>query len=117
MTAKEYLEKTYVNSGEYRPPRKAVMCKDGFFISIQGGTDTHYCQPREYCNYYYELELGFPSQKDELIMQWAEDPKNPTQTVYGYVPIEAVEQLIEKHGGIVAVVIPMWQYLKSEVKP
>jgi hypothetical protein len=33
-------------------------------------------------------------------MEYAEDPDNPTNTVYGFVPIELVEQLIENHGGI-----------------
>lgn len=29
-----------------------------------------------------------------------EDPSNPTETVYGYVPRETVLDLLEKHGGI-----------------
>ena len=32
--------------------------------------------------------------------EYAEDDWNYTETVYGYVPIEVVEKLIEKHGGI-----------------
>lgn len=29
------------------------------------------------------------------------DPSDPTGTVYGYVPIEVVESLVEKHGGMI----------------
>lgn len=31
---------------------------------------------------------------------YREDDLDYTDTVYGYVPIEVVEKLIEKHGGI-----------------
>lgn len=44
-------------------------------------------------------EVGFPNQREELLMPYAEDPKTPTETVYGYVPVTLVEQIIEKHGG------------------
>lgn len=44
-------------------------------------------------------EVGFPNQREELLMPYAEDPETPTETVYGYVPVTLVEQIIEKHGG------------------
>lgn len=37
--------------------------------------------------------------EDELINEYAEG-LDYTDTAYGYVPIEIVEKLIEKHGGI-----------------
>jgi hypothetical protein len=33
-------------------------------------------------------------------MEYAESAEYPTETVYGYVPVELVEKLIEFHGGI-----------------
>lgn len=33
-------------------------------------------------------------------MEYCENPENPTDTVYGYVPIEVIEEIITKHGGI-----------------
>lgn len=81
-----------------RPP---VKCKDGFSISIQA-SQYHYCSPRVDGDVIYdEVELGFPSAEDELIAEFAEDPDDLTKTVYGGVPVEIVNQLIEKHGGIV----------------
>ena len=47
------------------------------------------------------MELGYPSEPDELIKEYAEDWDDLTDTVYGYVPIEVVDKLLEKHGGIV----------------
>ena len=33
-------------------------------------------------------------------MPHVEDASKPTDTVYGYVPIEVIEQVITKHGGL-----------------
>lgn len=46
------------------------------------------------------FELGYPSAPDDLIASYADDPIAQTDTVYGYVPAEVVEALIQKHGGI-----------------
>ena len=99
MTAKEYMEKTFERGNEYLR-RARIECNDGFSMSVQGGTSFHYCTPRENVNEYEEVEIGFPSEKEELIMQYAENKDEPTDTVYGYVPIETVEAVVEKHGGI-----------------
>ena len=81
--------------------RPRVVCKDGFEISIQA-SDCHYCTPRVNGDVIYEeVELGYPNMEDELIAYYAEDPDDLTGTVYGWVPIDIVNQLIEKHGGIV----------------
>ena len=48
---------------------------------------------------YETCEVGFPNQREELLMPYAEDTETPTETVYGYVPVTLVEQIIEKHGG------------------
>lgn len=105
MKAIEYLRITYDSENEYQV-RPAVKCKDGFTVSIQGGTHFHYCEPREKRNVYESVELGFPSKEDEIINYYAENSEDYTGTVYGYVPIDVVENLIEKHGGIVDKMIP-----------
>jgi hypothetical protein len=55
--------------------------------------------PREHVNNYLEVELGYPSEIDDLIEGYAET-SGTNDTVYPYVPIETVEQLILNHGGI-----------------
>lgn len=73
--------------------------KDGYSVSGQA-SEFHYCSPRlNGLQDYKSVELGFPSMEDELINEYAES-MDYTETVYGYVPIEIVEKLIEKHGGI-----------------
>lgn len=104
LTVKEYLKLSFdcLNPNQVRLP---VVCKDGFIVSIQGGTSHHYCLPRMHCAKFEKVELGFPNMYDELIAEYAENDNNYTATVYGYVPIEIVEKLIEKHGGIVDVIV------------
>lgn len=84
---------------------KRVVCADGYSLSIQASS-TNYCEPREDIkdvSAYESFELGFPSSKDEEIMEWAEDQEDPTGTVYGWVPRDVVEVLIKKHGGVVSI--------------
>ena len=100
MSVIEFLESSFDPSNPYLV-RPRIYCKDGFSISVQGGTEFHYCSPRRHCNQYIEVELGFPSAVDPLLEDYAEDPSDPTGTVYGYVPIEVVESLVEKHGGMI----------------
>ena len=99
MTVLEYLEFTNKENDKYQV-RKPITCNDGFTVSVQGGTEFHYCSPRRKCNQYDEVELGYPSVADDIIQPYAEEPDDPTDTVYGFVPIDIVEKLIEKHGGI-----------------
>lgn len=80
------------------PFAKRITCVDGFSLSVQAHHGA-YCDPRQNVGPWYEVEVGFPSATPELIMHLAESPENPTGTVYGYVDVELVEQLIALHGG------------------
>ena len=115
----------------YQKIRPKIVCQDGYSVSVQA-SEYHYCEPRYTQwqnedgwhvingNYwlssdtprnfetdrftpYESVELGFPSEADDLINEYAEigfnDTPNYTNTVYGYVPVDIVEKLIEKHGG------------------
>lgn len=80
------------------PLSKRITCKDGFSLSVQA-TQGAYCAPRDSVGPWWEVEVGFPSAAPELIAHLAENPDDLTGTVYGYVDIELVEQLIALHGG------------------
>jgi hypothetical protein len=41
-----------------------------------------------------------------MLMDWAEDALHPTDTVYGWVPVKVVTNVIAKHGGIVSGAVP-----------
>ena len=84
-----------------------VECADGFNVSIQASR-IHYCSPREDfpLDGYTAVELGFPSEADDLIQPYAETPEDPRGTVYGYVPSSVVLELLTKHGGMVKGELP-----------
>ena len=97
MTINEFLQETNYYGYGIRP---RVHCADGFSVSVQA-SQHHYCRPRiDSAEKYNAVELGYPSAADDLITDYAED-NSYTDTVYGYVPVEIVDRLIEKHGGIV----------------
>lgn len=51
---------------------------------------------------YTSVEVGFPSARPEPWGEWeryAEDSTDPTGTVYGFVPVALVRDLIASHGG------------------
>ena len=99
MTTNEYLHETY-RLESIPTPRPFAVCKDGFMISIQASI-YHYCIPKITGDIEYEkVELGYPNVEDDLINEYAESC-NYTNTVYGYVPVEVVDQLLKKHGWII----------------
>lgn len=112
-------------AANYQVVRPRIVCQDGYSVSVQA-SEYAYCTPR-YTQFlsddgwhvingdcwtsekernfrtdhyipYEEVELGFPSEEDELINKYAEG-EDYTNTVYPYTPVDVIEKLIEKHGG------------------
>ena len=108
MTINEYLQKhkqiIHSDSYGFRKVTPGIECADGFSMSVQVSS-CHYCKPREDDETEYtHVEVGYPSQDEELLLpfadEWEEDGVIQTSGVYGYVPVEVVDAIIEKHGGI-----------------
>ena len=92
---------------DFQPRRKTVVCKDGFAMSVQA-SEFHHCHPKEngIAMNYSSVEVGFPSKKEDLILDWDEDRDDPTGTVYGYVQASIIIDVIDKHGGMVGGELP-----------
>ena len=89
-----------------RKLNKAIVCADGFSMSVQANEGA-YCEPRiAGADRYEAVEVGFPSTEEPLLLEFAEDPGSPTETVYGWVPSERVSLVIAKHGGIISGEVP-----------
>ena len=78
---------------------KPVVCENGFRMSVQAD-EMKYCEPRNNTGPYTQVEVGYPSQKESLLMEYAENPDDPTETVYGWVPSNIIWDVILKHGGV-----------------
>lgn len=101
MKINEFFNATYkLEFGIYQEIRPRIYCKDGFNMSVQAGSAI-YCTPRKnLVTGYSSAEIGFPSEEEPLINEYAENSNDYTETVYGYVPCELIDEVIEKHGGI-----------------
>ena len=80
-----------------------LTLKDGTTLSVQASA-FNYSTPRKNISdntLYSEWEIGFPSVEIPEINSYAEDSENYTETVYGWVPYEVIQKLINSRGGIV----------------
>ena len=84
-----------------------IVCSDGFEMSVQVGSSL-YSTPKKVAKRYSAVEIGFPSEHEPLIEEYAEtfykedgeDVTDYTDTVYPYVPVKIVNKVLKKHGGI-----------------
>ena len=84
-----------------------IVCSDGFEMSVQVGSSL-YSTPKKVAKRYSAVEIGFPSEHEPLIEEFAEtfykddgeDVTDYTDTVYPYVPVKIVDKVLKKHGGI-----------------
>ena len=81
-----------------------IVCSDGFTMSVQVGFSL-YSTPKKVAKRYSAVEIGFPSEHEPLIEEFAEtfhqeDVTDYTDIVYPYVPVKIVNKVLKKHGGI-----------------
>lgn len=97
MNINEYIQNN--RNGKYGRLCKQVTCQNGLNLSVQASF-THYCEPRNDEGPYTHVEVGYPNRKVEALMEYAESPTRPTDTVYAFVPVALVEQVILENGGL-----------------
>jgi len=69
ITLQEFMNDKDVVMGDYQ--RAHAKCADGLTVSIQASR-WHYSEPRQtFSDKFESLELGFPTERDELIMPYA----------------------------------------------
>jgi hypothetical protein len=106
MTLQKWLQATTKTSHPRLLPgcssietRQRLECNDGFTVSVQA-SEVHYCTPRDNAGPWTHVELGYPSAACRTLLPFAEDRKCPTETIYAQVPVEVLERIIRRHGGI-----------------
>lgn len=91
---------------ELKPNYAEVVCADGVTLSVQASRH-HYCTPRNDEGPYTTVEVGFPSVRPPVSWKpYCEDWKDPTNTVYGCVPVALVAHFVKRHGGMTAGEMP-----------
>ena len=81
-----------------------IVCVDGFEMSVQVGAHL-YSEPKKVAKRYSAVEVGYPSDHEPLIEEYAETfhqehETDYTDLVYPYVPVKIVNKVLKKHGGI-----------------
>ena len=82
-----------------------ILCTDGFTMSVQVGYSL-YSTPKKVAKRYSNVEIGYPSEHEPLIEEYAECftfeelDIDFTDTIYPYVPVKIVDKVLKKHGGI-----------------
>ena len=82
-----------------------IVCTDGFTMSVQVGYCL-YSNPKKVAKRYSAVEIGYPSDHEPLIEEYAECYTfeeldiDFTDTIYPYVPVKIVDKVLKKHGGI-----------------
>ncbi len=99
MTINEFLQKYRRVEHGMNVTRPRVLCADGFTVSVQAGYGL-YSTPNCDADAYTHVELGYPSRKEKALLEYAENRRWPTDTVYAYVPVELVDKVLDAHGGI-----------------
>ncbi len=78
-----------------------IECADGFSMSVQGHCGAYSTPRDDFADHYSAVEVGYPSEREEPFMPYIDgEGSDPTDTVYGWVPIDVVVAVIERHGGI-----------------
>jgi hypothetical protein len=84
---------------------KRIICKDWFTMSVQASY-WHYCEPRitrysEHTFIYDSMEVWYPSERVEELMEYSANEEWVWEGVYGQVPVKLLNEIIEKHWGII----------------
>ena len=80
---------------------KRVDCADGFSFSVQARSSECYCEPKGSEGPYSSCEVGYPSEEEELLL-----PFDHGDGVYGWVDVDVIRAVIERHGGMVQGTLP-----------
>lgn len=74
-----------------------VICKDGYFMSVQAGMFMNSSPEEDLEDFGYDCVEVYSSEEDTTELQWF---ANSSKDTFGYVPTEVVDKIINKHGGL-----------------
>lgn len=119
MEIEQWLEKTtrvlLLESKEIQLCRPPIVCRDGYTMSVQTEGDTLFATYKDTPKgrTYITLDVSEISEEDISLKPYEHLYKDneAEEKVWAFVPIQVVERLIKKHGGIDDKVIFIEQFL------
>lgn len=99
----EFLREHYIpnNHGKY-VTRPRAKCADGYSVSIQAGSGSGVrCWPNTDTDEFTHVAVDMPTCVDEELLPYRFDLDDPEEIFYFFVPVEVMDKVLEKHGGIV----------------
>ena len=112
----KFLREHYIpnNHGKY-VTRPRAKCADGYSVSIQAGSGSGLrCWPHEDTDEFTHVAVDFPSCVDEELLPYRFDMEDEDEIFYLFVPVEVLDKVLEKHGGIVGTQT-MVEYLAKDM--
>ena len=95
-----------------------IHCTDGFSMSVQVGYSL-YCTPKKVAKRYSAVEIGYPSEHEPLIEEYAEsfyddgeDVTDYTDTVYPYVTVKVLYKVIT---AMITVIMGRYGFINSNI--
>lgn len=101
-TTNEWLKAAPRLSPQHLSARRRAVCKSGLSLSIQASR-WHYCSPKQdNASSYTMVEAGFPEKNGKPVRLRSLGPaESRGSPVWGYVPVETLDRLLRRNGGIV----------------
>ena len=90
------LEKLQIKEDGLNP---CLVCKDGFWLSVQGDRSA-YSKPRSKEVNIYGYDSMEIRGSDVLPQEFSQYQDGKGSRIYGYVPVEMIENLLASHGGV-----------------
>ena len=90
------LEKLQIKEDGLNP---CLVCKDGFWLSVQGGRGA-YSEPRDKEANIYGYHSMEIRDSDVLPQEFSQYQDGEGSRIYGYVPVEMIENLLASNGGV-----------------
>jgi len=77
----------------------SIETNNGLEIAIQAG-ELFCCSPRDNYGPWELVEINYINRRIEKLTAYADDAENIEDTIYRWVPVDLIDEIVEENGGI-----------------